>query len=171
MAERHSEYARIEGDDYATPSWVTEALLSVEDMPQGIWECAPGDGVMVRTLRSNGAQVYARDQDFLTASLPVGVGSILTNPPYKLADAFVDHALLFNVKVAMLLPIGWDTAKSRARFFRDCKAFKAKHILTRRIRWANIEQKSAGPSMNHAWYVWGPRRVGVPTIGWLPLKG
>ena len=65
-------------------------------------------------------------------------------------------------KVAMLLPVNFDTAKGRKDIFADHPAFARKLILTRRIRWANIEQKSAGPSMNHAWYVWGWRHVRLP---------
>ena len=86
--------------------------------------------------------------------------AIVTNPPYSngLAEKFVRHALKLtdpvNGKVAMLLPLAWDSAKTRRDLFAEHPAFKAKYTLTRRIRWENLKQKKNGPSQNHAWYVW-----------------
>jgi hypothetical protein len=170
MAERNSEYERLARDDYETPDWVVKALLSVELLPEPVWECAPGRGLMVNALNDAGLFTVARpDEDFLQRKTMYSVGSIVTNPPYKLADEFIEHALSFNALVAMLLPVAWDTAKGRVRFFRDNMRFKAKYVLMQRIRWANLEQKTAGPSMNHAWYVWSDRDCGLcPKIAWLP---
>lgn len=168
MAERHSEYIRIHGDNYSTPAWVTRALLRVEDFPQPIWECAPGDGFMVDALIENGNEVLRQGVNFL-AETDTDASSIVTNPPYNLAHAFVHHALELIEpfgKVAMLLPLAWDTAKSRHLFFRDCPFFKAKYQLTKRIQWANLEH-TASPSMNHAWYVWDRLYSGRPMLGYL----
>ena len=115
--------------------------------------------------------------DFLAARLPQAVWatrSIITNPPYSngLAEKFVRHALALTEpvkgKVAMLLPLAWDSAKGRRDLFKEHPAFKAKYILTRRIRWVNLDQKKNGPSQNHAWYVWDWTHSGPPTLGWLP---
>jgi hypothetical protein len=173
MAERSSGYERKARDDYETPRWVTDALLSVERLPEPIWECAPGSGRMLNALNDTGAHTVAlpSDEDFLQRRKMASVGSIITNPPYALADEFVEHALTFSVPVAMLLPVAWDTAKRRAKFFRDNERFRAKYILTRRIRWENLEQKASGPSMNHAWYVWSDGYCGLsPKIAWLPRR-
>jgi hypothetical protein len=182
MAERNSEYERITGDDYATPAWVTRALLDTETFPSPIWECAPGEGYMVRELQqlihpSVGA-VVATSDNFLSADVPVvatkTVRSIITNPPYVLADQFCRRAISMMMprhgKVAMLLPMSFDCAKGRRDLFADCAQFKCKLTLTRRIRWANIEQKKAGPSMNHAWFVWSWDHRGLPTIRYLPIE-
>ena len=67
----------------------------------------------------------------------------------------------------MLLPLAFDAAKGRRELFADCPAFARKLILTNRIRWANLPQKVAGPSVNHSWYIWDWTFRGVPTIGWL----
>jgi len=69
--------------------------------------------------------------------------------------------------VAMLLPMQWDAAKTRRDLF-EKPPFKAKYTLTKRIRWENPEQKKAGPSQNHAWFVWDWNYTGKPFMGWLP---
>ena len=174
MAQRNSEYARIARDDYATPDWVTLALLSVETFRGMVWECAPGRGDMANVLAAQGIDVLADNSvDFLETNSPFlsEAGNIVTNPPYGLADEFCYRALELTEscdgKVAMLLPHAFDAAKGRIDIFRDCSAFKAKYTLLRRIRWANLEQKAAGPSTNHAWYVWDWKHRGPATMGWL----
>lgn len=175
MSQRHSEYALIEMDEYYTPAWVTVALLSKRQFPGVIWEPAPGEGHMVEALTVEGQQVTTTVSDFLNiATPPMGTRSIVTNPPYSggLAEGFIRHALDLmrdrKGKVAMLLPIAFDSAKSRRDIFADHAAFAAKYTLTKRIRWTNLEQKKNGPSQNHAWFFWDWRNSGRPICGYLP---
>jgi len=176
MSQRHSQYELVPGDSYFTPAWVTEALLSVEKFPGTVWEPAPGDGHMVRALVSGGCPVAPSHMDFLATEFRnCDAKNIVTNPPYShgLAEKFVRHALGLMLpvrgKVAMLLPMAWDCAKSRHDLFKHNAAFKAKYALTDRIRWENIEQKKNGPSQNHAWFVWDwARQIGPPIAGYLP---
>lgn len=169
MAERASGYARLEQDSYATPFWVTEALLSAEEFLHPIWEPAPGAGYMVAALKSFSYGLIVGSGDFLQSKQLAN--SIVTNPPYKLANEFCRHAITLVRptlgKVAMLLPMAFDCAKGRRDLFADCRAFKAKYTLTHRIQWANLPQ-TASPSMNHAWYLWDWKHEGAPTMGWLP---
>ncbi|MCI0596974.1 MAG: hypothetical protein L0Z48_10615 [candidate division Zixibacteria bacterium] len=156
MSQRHSEYARKPGDCYVTPPWVWEALYSVEPWARTAFDCAPEHG----------------GYDFL-ADWAI-FQNLATNPPYgKLAEKFVRHALDLPAKVnfAFLLPHAWDAAKGRVDLFKD-QRFKCKHTLVERIRWANLEQKPAGPSTNHAWYVWRaePRGFIKPAMGWLEFR-
>ena len=96
---------RRERDFYPTPPDCTEALLdylSARPKPLGkAWECAAGDGNISRVLRRYGYDVVESDiqtgQDFLTADLPNGVGWIITNPPFNQAEAFIKHALSFEI--------------------------------------------------------------------------
>lgn len=184
VSQRHSEYELIPGDLYCTPKWVTEALLGAEDFLKPVLEPASGERHMSKViLRKCGAVVtddltpgggffekWSREKvdDY-------GIRSILTNPPYSngLAEKFVRHALDLtkpvNGKVAMLLPLAFDSAKGRRDIFANHPAFKAKYILTQRIRWANLEQKKNGPSQNHAWFVWDwAKPEGPPIKGYLP---
>ena len=155
MAQRNSEYARMPGDCYVTPGWVWNALYEVEPWAKTAWDPAPVDG----------------DFDFLEDDLSIYVGlNIASNPPFKLADKFIRHSLLMtethNGKVAMLLPHTFDTARTRTPL--GSTPYKCKYVLTRRIRWDNLDQKKAGPSTNHAWYVWDWKyKPGWPSMRWL----
>ncbi len=198
MAQRDSGYARIARDAYETPEWVTMALarwLKAHDVLVGsdiVWEPAAGSGKMVRALESENFQVVASDIDasrmagadefdFVTGDRPprgtFGCDAIITNPPYAEADAFVRRALDAmqpDGTVAMLLPLAWDSAKTRRPFFADCPAFYAKLALTSRITWFERApepgKKEHGPSEQHAWFVWTWRRAAqAPRYDWLHM--
>src|ERR1700679_1553883 len=99
------------GDDlYETPSVAIEALRNAEKLPDCIWEPACGPGSIVSALRTAGHRVYATDLvdygcpdseariDFLMERHPdFYIGAIVTNPPFKLAQEFVTHALALGV--------------------------------------------------------------------------
>jgi hypothetical protein len=194
MAQRDSGYARIDRDAYETPPWVTTVLAEwlvsngVLGLDARVWEPAAGSGKMVRALRSAGFEVVATDiarhdgldtvMDFLNPTLAIGrFDAIITNPPYKDAERFVRTALgAPNVDVvAMLLPLAWDSAKTRCDLFRDHRSFVAKLTLTSRITWFEHEpapgEKEHGPSEHHAWFVWDHINASRerPTIDWLDM--
>jgi hypothetical protein len=153
VSERNSEYKRQPADTYVTPGWVWDALYEVESWARTAFDCCPENASF----------------DFLTHNGPYH--RIATNPPYNIADKIVRHALALTKpnmgRVAMLLPMAFDCAKGRVDIFRDHPAFDRKLVLMRRIRWANLPQSKAGPSMNHAWFVWKWDVVGVcPTVDW-----
>lgn len=186
MSQRESGYARKERDFYATPAWVTEALLPhLLKKPACVWEPAAGALDMVNVL-SKYMVAYPTDicteqgtldgVDFLTQSvLPqCEPDAIITNPPYELATEFCENALRLmepvNGMVAMLLRTDFDHAKSRTHLFRDCPAFAKKLVLMKRICWfveADGKPK-ASPSFNHAWYIWDWKHQGPPTISYGP---
>ena len=111
------------GDDlYETPDVAVHALLRVERLPLHIWEPACGRGAIVNVLRAAGHQVLATDlvdygePDALRrgpdrlpdgARGPEGIEAIVTNPPYKLAEQFVAHALELCPHVVMLLRLAF----------------------------------------------------------------
>lgn len=152
MSQRNSGYDRLPGDLYVTPKWVYDALYSVETFDDP-WDCAPINA----------------DFDFLATGRPAR--DIVTNPPFSQAEAFCRHAIesvrFIEGKVAMLLPMAFDAAKTRRDLFEQ-PPFKAKYTLTERIRWENLKQKKSGPSTNHAWFVWDWSYDGKPFMGWLP---
>lgn len=151
MGQRHSEYSLTPGQTYITPQWVWNTLFSYYPRFRDGYECCP----------ANADFDFTRD----TTIRPC----IATNPPYgREAERIVRHALfvteIANGSVAMLLPHAWDTAKGRVGLWRH--PFICKIVLTTRIRWENLEQKKAGPSMNHAWYVWDWSHSGPPITSW-----
>lgn len=182
MSQRNSGEVRQTLDQYMTPTWVVEALLKKERIGWWAWEPACGTGNIVNVLADKGGKVVASDLDprfvgrsvdFLDETKDFG-GAIITNPPYgvqgNLAVKFVRKALRLTEaekgRVIMLLPMAWDAASTRQDILEQFPGFLAKYTLTRRIRWENLPQKEAGPTMNHAWFVWDWFRKGRD-IGWV----
>lgn len=184
MSQRNSGRDPISGDRFITPHWPIKALCSVELFPQPIWEPACANGDMANSIwesvQLGACEVWGTDKDrgedfFAFTSMHGFSKSIITNPPYSggLADRFIRHALKLTKpvdgKIAMLLPINFDAAKSRRNIFAEHPAFIAKYVLTERIRWTNLEQV-ASPSTNHAWFIWDWKEATghPPILGYLP---
>jgi hypothetical protein len=165
MAQRVSGYDRVADDRYETPPEITATIVPYLRCQSGphrvvkrVWEAAHSpDDKLGNALRAAGFKVTSTKRDFLAMRrMPLKVDALVTNPPYgkqgKLAEAFIKHALHLKVPhVAMLLPVDFDSALTRAPLFGECKAFNGKIILLRRIKWFPGE---AGPSTNHAWFLW-----------------
>jgi hypothetical protein len=123
--------------------------------------------------RGRDAWLCAVAADFLACrSLPPGVRSIVTNPPYALAEQFLRRALDLTRPakgmVAMLFRNEYDSASGRRDLF-ERPPFAAKLVLTRRPRWVDaLQQNSASPRHDFAWYLWDHYHSGPATIGWLP---
>jgi hypothetical protein len=170
-------FARIERDHYPTPPWVVEALAAHVDLAgMHIWECACGDGRMVEALRAIGAIVYASDVedygydgfdaalDFVAGQIPKTerFGGIVTNPPFgsrgKLAEQFIKSGLQQIAAcpfLALLLPVDFDSAKTRMPLFAGCQHFAGKIVLTKRIVWlTNPDPQRENPKENSAWFLW-----------------
>lgn len=204
MAQRESGYERQPRDHYATPAWVTRVLLADLEAQKwapkanasrtkNVWEPAAGNRAMADVLREAGFAVTATDimpgyqvkeNDFLAdAYVPFDCSWIITNPPYACetggAMGFIRRGLEIirerNGLLALLLPVDFDSAKTRALFFGECLEFKRKLVLYDRIEWfdraaenakikaENVERRKrgekplkliAGPSQNHAWFIW-----------------
>jgi hypothetical protein len=118
------------GDDlYETPDVAVHALMRAESLQEVIWEPACGPGRIVNVLRGAGHKVYATDLvdygcpdsevriDFLMERHPsVYVGAIVTNPPFKIANEFVAHALKLDIpKVVMLLRLAFLESEAEAQ--------------------------------------------------------
>ena len=134
---------RVRQEDlYETPPGAVYALLEVEQLPHHIWEPACGRGAITDILRNHGHTVRATDLtdygcpdsesrvDFLMETQrSFTTSAIVTNPPYKLADQFVRHALWHCPKAVMLLRLAFlegtrrsdlvDHALSRVWVFRN----------------------------------------------------
>jgi hypothetical protein len=164
MAQRKSGYKRKSRDLYQTPRWVTRVILPYIPSGSVIWEPACATGKMSKVLKSavNTDLVtnYGRSGvDFLSTdgySYP-NINAIVTNPPYsKLGEKFIRHALKLMKKrrgfVAMLLPVDFDSAKTRRDVFAGHPAFLGKIVLTTRIVW--FKGGKYTPSSNHAWFLW-----------------
>ena len=161
-----------------TPKAV-ELLLEVEKFNKNIWECACGEGHISKVLEDAGYEVCSTDLvdrgygtggiDFLK-EVREWNGDIITNPPYKYAKEFVEHALRTvkdGAKVAMFLKLTFLESKSRKELFAKYP-FKTRYVSSSRIECAkNGKLSGAGTAVAYGWYVWEKGFKGVPTIKWI----
>jgi hypothetical protein len=173
----------LRGDDlYETPVCATEALLTVEKLPHRIWEPAAGGGAIVDVLRAHGHNVIATDlvdygvpgqgarRDFLMElSAPDSIECIVTNPPFKIANEFVAHALKLCPYVVMLLRLGFIEGTRRAPIL-DSGHLARVHVFSRRLpmmhrggRGTQVA-KSNSQAMAFAWYCWERNHAGPATL-------
>jgi hypothetical protein len=172
MAQRESGYPRQPDETYETPAWVAGVIADWAGVMgvRRIWEPAPASGAFANHLRDRGYEVVATQGDFFTQIKIPEVDAIVTNPPYggtrrgDHAASFIRTALAHTQIpiVAMLLPVDYDSGKSRQDVFANCAAFAGKIVLLDRIVF--FPRPGAAPSTNHAWFLWSRRHVGAPMI-------
>lgn len=101
-------------------------------------------------------------------------GDILTNPPYKYAQEFVEHALELvplGRKVFMFLKLTFLEGKSRRRLF-DTGQLKCVYVFSSRIICAKNgdfeEARKLGSAVAYAWFEFEHGYIGDASIKWLP---
>jgi hypothetical protein len=168
-----SGYDRIERDFYPTPRTATEAIFETVDWfgtptLQAVWEPACGDGAMSNVLAEHFSKVISTDihpmmegatkADFYTYEPDELFTWIITNPPYgDEIDKFMERVQFWvkkGVHCSLLARNELDSAKCRAKFFRDCPNFLEKRVLLWRPRW--VADSTGSPRHNYSWYTWGP---------------
>lgn len=156
----NTAYKRAASDFYPTPPEVTLALLNWLGLRKGarIWEPACGEGHMVRVMEAKGYSVRATDiqtgTDFLAEMLPVDdIDCIITNPPFSLADNFIERCALYNRPFALLLKSQYWHAKKRLHLFQK---YQPDYILplTWRPDFLFGERGGGSPLMDVMWCVW-----------------
>lgn len=183
-ASNHSESDRAENDYYATDPAAVEELLKVERFSDNVLEPACGGCHISRVLAAYNHNVFSADivnrgdsmqdcvVDFLKHN-PVAGNSmdIITNPPYKIADLFVRHALdisLPGVKVAMLLKLTFLESKKRQKLFDKYPPARI-HVFRDRIDcWKNgVKPDKPSKAVCYAWFVWEKGYSGAPQVSWI----
>ncbi len=182
-ASNHTEKEREENDFYATDSLAIDYLLTKATLSPEIWECACGQGHLSKRLEELGYKVKSTDLinrgygqggvDFLKAT-EVFDGDILTNPPYKYAKEFVEHALSLipdGRKVFMFLKLQFLEGKGRRELF-DKGMLKTVYVSSSRILCAkngDFEQMKAGggSAVAYAWFEFEKGYNGKPVIEWI----
>lgn len=177
-------------DPYFTCPEAIESLIRLEShrMPRCIWEPCAGGGGIVLPLRNTGRVVVASDikdygllpdvavRDYLTATVPPGVEGIVTNPPYRLALAFLAKALAEVPYVALLVRTNFlMEGKGRAKLLKEHPPTKewrseARFPMMHRLGWAG---KKASSNTAYAWAVWqrGALRELPESFDWQELLG
>ena len=135
-ATGHSAEERETNDYYATDPSAAEWLLKIEELPLVIWEIACGEGHLSKVFEKAGRYVISTDLidrgfgeggvDFLKQTEMRG-NAICTNPPYRYATEFVEHALEIaheGDKICMFLKLTFCEGKGRRKLFQNAPPHK-----------------------------------------------
>lgn len=181
-ASNHTDKERQAEDFYATEPRAAELLLELEEFDGNIWECACGQGDLSKVFEKAGYKVLSTDLvdrgygtggvDFLKCN-EVFNGDIISNPPYKYAKEFVEHALKLvpdGHKVAMFLKLQFLEGKARRELFEKYPP-KTVYVASGRLLCAkngDFEGMRAGggSAVAYAWYVWEKGYAGDTIIKW-----
>lgn len=158
---------RAANDFYPTPPAATRALLEalpLRDWPSTVWEPACGSGDMAVVLHERFSDVIAEDLvyrgygvggcDFLKAEKKAD--AIITNPPFNLSAAFIQHAYDIGVPfMALLLKSNYWNAVTRAPLF---NLWPPTRILP--LTWRLDFENRGRPTMDCTWFVWDPTVTG-----------
>ena len=187
-ASNHTDKEREMHDYYATEPKAIELLLQLEKFSPYIWECACGEGHLSEVLKAHGYKVKSSDiidrgypgtetRDFLKIKKEDidrdCSRDIITNPPYKYAKEFVEHALdisMDSTKVAMFLKVQFLEGKARKELFEKHPPKKI-YISSSRLLCAkngDFEgmRKGGGSAVAYAWFIWEKGYKGDTIVRW-----
>ena len=94
-------------------------------------------------------------------------GDIITNPPYKYAQEFIEHALELvpdNHKVCMFLKVQFLEGKARRTLFEE-QPPKTIWVSSSRIQ-CGRNGVFSGSMIAYAWYIWQKGYRGATEIKW-----
>ena len=181
-ASNHSTSEHEENDFYATEPKALELLLDMEEFDPYVWEPACGKGHLSEVLKKHGYIVKSTDLinrgyggagvDFLQTKESHN-GDIITNPPYKYAQQFVEHALGLipeGNRVAMFLKLTFLESKNRREMFEKHPP-EYIYVSSSRLQCAKGGEfekykQSGGTAVAYAWFIWRKGFTGEPRVRW-----
>ena len=180
-ARNYAKEDREAGDYYATEPKAVRLLFELEYFPKDttIWECACGEGHLSKEMKRNGYNVYSSDYfdrgygeicDFvgMQNTAPTEY-NIITNPPYRLANEFINRGMQIlkkGNKLALFLPIRYLEGKERKEIYRQYPP-KSVYVSSGRLNCAiNGDFSKARSAISYAWYVWQKGHKGETILKW-----
>lgn len=177
---------RSTSDTYSTPLWCTHRALEAIALPDGLWvdPCAGTGNIiqacqMVRPEDITWKAYELRPEcmeplvnidanptivDFTSEGLkPVQADVVIMNPPFRLAQAFIEKGLRHADHVVVLLRLNYLGSDLRNSFMRnDCPDV---YVLPNR---PSFESNGRTDSIEYAWMYWRkrarPNKVGKLTV-------
>ena len=163
--------ARSDLDHYDTPKYTIQSLLDVHSIRYPVLEPCAGnlaisnmltEGV-VYTNDINELSPAKRNVDYLdkTGFRFFGYKTIITNPPFNIAQQIIERALEDvheGGEVIMLLRLNFLGANIRKQFWQDVP-LKHIYVLSKRPRF-----HGSGDSVEYAWFIFERGYTGKATI-------
>lgn len=192
-ASNHSDVEREINDFYATPDIATKPLINYlkvnypDFSKRLIWEPACGKGHISEALKQNGYFVTSTDlidrgygdcgpeYDFLKVNKSTNA-HIVTNPPYKYAQEFVEKSIEImedGALCCMLMKLTFLEGNKRYDMFQK---YPPKHLLvfSNRINCAlggDFETTpKLGGAVAYGWYIWEKGYTGKTMIEWIKAE-
>lgn len=181
---------RAKNDFYATPFEATNAILRRVNLHGSILEPAAGQGHISKLLKERypeseivSTDLVAREDkfgvgiqsgiDFLTHDYGRKFDNVITNPPFSLAQEFIEKALsVANEKVVIFAKIQLLEGEKRREMFNKHPP-KYVYVFTKRqspLNNGSPVDESGKPwatTMCFAWFVWEIGWYGEPRIRWI----
>jgi hypothetical protein len=164
-------------DFYPTPPLATESLLEKEQFSGTVFEPACGEGAISKILVGQGFNVTSSDLidrgygatgvDFLSFA-GLKYDNIITNPPYCLAERFLEVALeTANHKVAFLLKLAFLEGIKRQKIFLATPIARV-YVFSKRLSFYRDGKKTKNSGMMaFAWFVWEKKYNGSVMVNWI----
>ncbi|VTZ48742.1 conserved hypothetical protein [Methylocella tundrae] len=172
-------------DYYTEERWCSSRLFEDVLFEGSIYDPACGSGRIVHSARVAGYKAYGSDiirrsplcHEIFDFRDPWPRGrprpqNIVCNPPFTIAELFVDLALeRCRHKVAMLLPHAWLTGDEHSRWL-EYKPLRQVLVMTPRPsmppgRVIEAGHKAEGGKQDFDWFIFEPGYHGVAEVGWL----
>lgn len=184
-ASSHTLKERQENDFYATSPQASELLLELEQLNKNIIDNSIGEGHLMQPFLKRQYNVTGFDivdrgfpntivKDFLKYYPNEKLkADIVCNPPYKLAQDFIEHSLEIldeGYKVCAFLKILFLEGKKRKILLKKHPP-KTIHVSSSRIlcaKNANFDEirKGGGSAVAYAWFIWHKGYKGETTVKW-----
>lgn len=183
--------ARDALDDFPTPPWATRALCEWLKRKHGhldnlvCREPAANRGHMVRPLAEYFSHVDASDvhdygegypvQDFLFGPAPQATDWTITNPPFRLAEQFIERAIdTSRCGVAMIVRTAFLEGVGRFdRLFSEVPPTDVLQFSERVVMHKGKLSPKGSTATAYAWLVWDTRNTvwsgrGGTVLSWIP---
>lgn len=184
IIDQPARYSRNGLDFFIEPDWSVDLLLDAEPFYGRCYDPACGSGNIVRRCLARGLDAYGSDIadrgfgtggcDFLSAPLTEELpANIIFNPPYVLAQQFIEHALkLATHKVAALVQSKFPYSQRRHALFSQHPPARIYFLSTRPSMppgegLLDGTIKAKGGKLDYCWLVWARDHRGATTAHWL----
>ena len=156
------------------------------EIAQNVWEPACGQGHLAEVLEEYGHKVLATDlvnrgygkggidflADFLLDGKNTFNGDILTNPPFKVAEKFVEKAMdrleQKGNRLFLFLKIQFLEGQKRKELF---EKYPPKYVYVYSARQLCCKdgefEKYTATTQCYAWYIWEKGFTGETTLRWI----
>lgn len=170
--------SRQKDDFYPTPEHVTRRLFDVEMFDGSVWEPACGNGAISTVAEDYGYETVSTDLndwgygsngiDYLMETKPLA-DNIVTNPPYTLAQDFIQHAIDLGIKKhCWFLRLAFLAGAKRFNSLYAPNPPARVYVVSKRpTLWRGDEEPTGSGTTDYAWFVWCDKHKGETELDWI----